>query len=572
MAYRNRPTLDRKHRPRWQDELRTQQLTVIGFALAIAVAIGIFAAAAWSSFYDANLRQVAVVNGIPLQQADLDRRVGIIGAELTARLADLESQLGGVRDELIQQQISALQSGAGQIETTATDSLVQGAVLNDLAPTYGLSVAESRVNAEIEQRVAHPERRQLSFILVRAAVPAGEPDGTEPGRKEFAAARKEAESILAEINAGADFSTVAAEKSDDAVSKAKGGLLGWIEKDQAPYEDYYAAADGAEPGAVLGPLRSDEGWYLLRLDDWLEAGRDPNFDTLLAQSGVSDADYRGYIREELLKDEFQHYFGTDVVERFMPQRKVAQIIIKKDTGAQIPKLRLRHVLVQPLPGAEDQTKATKAQWENARRKALEIRRELLKPDADWWEIAKQSDDAANRDRGGDLGWYDPTTSNFDPAFKRGVDPLSVGDISPPVKTPFGYHIIGVTGRRSNVDDELARLMARLGDDPDAFGGLARSLSDDPTTAADFGVLGWVTKFELDAPKEAAIFGLEKAGDISDPVETDTEITIYRLLDRSDSRFLPEQQREELSSTGFSHWLEELKAEAGVWTETTTTTA
>ena len=46
MSFRNRPVLDRKHRPRWQDELRTQQLIVAGSALAIAVAVGIFAAAA----------------------------------------------------------------------------------------------------------------------------------------------------------------------------------------------------------------------------------------------------------------------------------------------------------------------------------------------------------------------------------------------------------------------------------------------------------------------------------------------------------------------------------------------
>ena len=59
MSYRNRPVLDRKHRPRWQDELRSQQLIIAGFALAIAVALGIFGAVAWSSFFDANLRQVA---------------------------------------------------------------------------------------------------------------------------------------------------------------------------------------------------------------------------------------------------------------------------------------------------------------------------------------------------------------------------------------------------------------------------------------------------------------------------------------------------------------------------------
>ena len=51
MSFRSRPVLDRRHRPRWQDELRTQQLIVIAFAVAISLAIGIFGAAAWNGYW-----------------------------------------------------------------------------------------------------------------------------------------------------------------------------------------------------------------------------------------------------------------------------------------------------------------------------------------------------------------------------------------------------------------------------------------------------------------------------------------------------------------------------------------
>ena len=71
MSFRNRPVLDRKHRPRWQDELRTQQLIVAGFALAIAVAIGIFAATAWFNYYEAHLRPVAAVGDVTYNVDDL---------------------------------------------------------------------------------------------------------------------------------------------------------------------------------------------------------------------------------------------------------------------------------------------------------------------------------------------------------------------------------------------------------------------------------------------------------------------------------------------------------------------
>jgi hypothetical protein len=74
MVFRNRATLDRKHRPRWQDELRSQQLIVAGFAVAIAVALGIFAATAYGTYYDAHLREVAVVAGVGYDRDALNER------------------------------------------------------------------------------------------------------------------------------------------------------------------------------------------------------------------------------------------------------------------------------------------------------------------------------------------------------------------------------------------------------------------------------------------------------------------------------------------------------------------
>ena len=49
MTYRSRPAPRRRHRARWQDELRTQGLLVGGFAAAIAIALGLFGMTAWNS-------------------------------------------------------------------------------------------------------------------------------------------------------------------------------------------------------------------------------------------------------------------------------------------------------------------------------------------------------------------------------------------------------------------------------------------------------------------------------------------------------------------------------------------
>jgi hypothetical protein len=98
MTLRSRPVLDRRHRPRWQDELRTQQLTIAGFALAIAVAIGIFGAAAWNGYWETHFRPVAVVGDTMYDRSELHTREQIVGAETVTQITELQAQLG---DDLI---------------------------------------------------------------------------------------------------------------------------------------------------------------------------------------------------------------------------------------------------------------------------------------------------------------------------------------------------------------------------------------------------------------------------------------------------------------------------------------
>ena len=80
-------------------------------------------------------------------------------------------------------------------------------------------------------------------------------------------ARKAAEEAAARLAAGADFDKLAAELSDDAQSKDKGGRLGFIGRndyDQA----FTAAAFGlAKPGDISKPVETPYGFHLIRLDE-----------------------------------------------------------------------------------------------------------------------------------------------------------------------------------------------------------------------------------------------------------------------------------------------------------------
>jgi parvulin-like peptidyl-prolyl isomerase len=564
MSFRNRPVLDRKHRPRWQDELRTQQLIVAGFALAIAAAIGIFAATTWFDYYTAHLQPVAAVGDVSYNVDDLNGRMDIIGSELQARYFDLQDQLGGVRDSLIQQGQQAIQQALQTLVATASDSLVLSRVLTDSAGHYDIKVDDPALTAEVTRRQTLAERLKLSLISVHA-LPADAQPGDKPTDADWTRAEAEINDIAEQIHGGGDLVSIAKDKSADP-SASSGGSLGWVQGDDQVYATYFNEAHAAATGALIGPTKDDDGYHIVRLEQRQAAGPNKLLKSLLSAAGVSDASYRTYIRGELLKTAFNDYFSTTVMSSYQPQREVSQIFINAQQGVPVPQQRLRHFLAQPLPGASDQSTATDAQWAAALARAAAFRVEAVKPDADWFTLALDSDDTGSRSAGGDLGWYDPASSSFVPEFKTALAALGIGEISQPVKTQFGYHIIQITGTRTTPGDQAAQLVTTLRQHPDQFAKLAREQSEDAVTASKGGDLGWVIRFQFEKLRSDSIFGLTTPDQISDPVETDSGTYIFKLVDSSPARFVPETQLDEVRQTGFDRWLTELRDGTDTWVD------
>jgi parvulin-like peptidyl-prolyl isomerase len=566
MSFRNRPVLDRKHRPRWQDELRTQRLIVAGFAIAIALALGIFGSTAWSSFWDANLRPVASVGGTEFDREQLAARERVLTAERSAQFADLQSQLGGARDQIIQQQMQQLSAGITSVTGDATNSLVQGQVLESRAGELGISVSEQQIDAEIARRRTRPGRVGLSVILLEAkAADATAQPAAKPTEADFKRAEQAAAAALKRIKGGEDFAAVARAVSADATAQT-GGKIGLVADADATYGEYAKDVGGAAKGALVGPVRTDRGYVLLKVDDRVPGGTDDTLVQLLTTNGVAGDPYRAYIHDEVLREAYRDHFSNKVVAATQPQRRVAQIFIAAGAAAPVHEVRVRHVLVQPLPGQQDQSIATAAQWAAALEKATTVRAALAAPGADWFAIAaKESSDPGSKDRGGDLGWQDPTSTQFVPEFSDALKKLKVGQLSKPVRTQFGYHLIEVSAERNSPEQEAADLVIQLRKAPDTFGKVARQVSEDAPTAAKQGELGWVAHYELDPALEAAIFALDKVGDISDPVALPGGGTyIFRLLEVSKSRAVPEDRLKSIRSSGFDRWLAEIKRPAKIW--------
>ena len=75
------------------------------------------------------------------------------------------------------------------------------------------------------------------------------------------------------------------------------------------------------------------------------------------------------------------------------------------------------------------------------------------------DMARQYSEDGSANSGGDLGWVNP--GDTVPAFEQAMNSLAPGEISEPVRSPFGYHIIQVLERRKqDMTKEAARLKAR----------------------------------------------------------------------------------------------------------------
>lgn len=131
---------------------------------------------------------------------------------------------------------------------------------------------------------------------------------------------------------------------------------------------------------------------------------------------------------------------------------IVRLLEKRGGGAALPPVQqthARHILI----------KVNELVSEDEARRKLQAVRERLEHGGDFAELARLYSQDGTASKGGDLGWVYP--GDTVPEFERAMDQLKVGDISQPIQTQFGFHLIQVLERRTqDVSDERRRVLAR----------------------------------------------------------------------------------------------------------------
>ncbi|MFZ6777464.1 peptidylprolyl isomerase [Undibacterium sp. Ji83W] len=94
--------------------------------------------------------------------------------------------------------------------------------------------------------------------------------------------------------------------------------------------------------------------------------------------------------------------------------------------------------------------------EEARKKLLEFKRKIEAKEATFEDLAKTHSADGSAAKGGDLGWLFPGSTL--PEFEQAMDKLAINQLSEPVTTQFGVHLIQVTERKT---DELSKDRQRI---------------------------------------------------------------------------------------------------------------
>ncbi len=239
-------------------------------------------------------------------------------------------------------------------------------------------------------------------------------------------------------------------------------------------------------------------------------------------------------------------FRRELAQPYLTDTEKQDKLVKEAYERLLYDVNASHILVKLSPGysPDDTLKA----WN----KAMHIRDRIMMGESFEKVATATSDDPSAKINSGNLGYF--TVFHMVYPFENYIYRAKPGDLSMPVRTRFGYHIIRVNDiLESRGDIKTAHIMIGFDqyNEQDAkkksagiyekiiagssFEQMAKEHSTDINTAPRGGELSWFGSGEITPEFEAAAFALEKPGDISEPVRTRYGWHIIKLIDKREIR-------------------------------------
>lgn len=304
---------------------------------------------------------------------------------------------------------------------------------------------------------------------------------------------------------------------------------------------------------------------------------------------VAEAEAQGIDTTQQFKTEYEGY-RRQLVKPYMVDKTAEETLAKEAYQRLLEEVKASHILFRVSPTAT---------WEEKRKvyqKALDVRKRALSGE-DFAALARQySEDPSARTNNGYLGYFGAFYMVY--PFEKAAYETPVGEVSMPVESQFGYHLIKVTGRRPTRALLLAHIMlkvpqnasekiqkerekeawaiyekARQGED---FAALAKQYSEDYSCSEQGGRLPWLSTGQIIPSFEKAAFALNEIGEITDPVRTEFGWHIIKLLDvktpdsyeKMHDLIVRRMARDERADAGQKMYIENLKKEKNfAWNDT-----
>ncbi|MDD1615703.1 MAG: peptidylprolyl isomerase [Methylococcaceae bacterium] len=271
------------------------------------------------------------------------------------------------------------------------------------------------------------------------------------------------------------------------------------------------------------------------------------FRSELENSGISYQSFLDNMRNEIVISQLRAKeiggrikVSDSEVEHYMETQEKA--------GEEATQYHLGHILIAVKEGA------SASEIQKAQSKANGLVKKL-RAGQDFSQTAISDSDDGNALKGGDLGWRG--INDIPSQLVDTVRQMRLNEISDPIRSSGGFHIIKMLGLKSDVDNHVVSttkvrhiliktneliddaeakkrilgLKARIADGDD-FATLARAHSDDKGSALKGGELGWVEPGSLVKPFEEAMNKLT-INEISEPVQSQFGWHLIQVLDRKD---------------------------------------